>query len=89
MALKTALALPPSNHQSLINVNTCVVTNMIEKNHSTKIFIFASVLRCDPKSRPVMWRVKAASEKEARRQLVRDYVLSLAGCLPDSEVYHA
>ncbi|MBP0998226.1 host cell division inhibitor Icd-like protein [Serratia fonticola] len=62
---------------------------MIDKKHNTKIFLFASVLRCDPKSRPVMQRVQAISEKEARRQLVRDYVLSLAGCLPDSEVHHA
>jgi len=64
---------------------------MTDKKHSTKVFIFASVLRCDPKSRPVMWRVKAASEKEARRQLVRDYVLAFAGYLPinNNEVHHA
>ncbi|UAN58018.1 host cell division inhibitor Icd-like protein [Serratia sp. JSRIV004] len=58
---------------------------MIEKKHNTKVFIFASVLRCDPKSRPVMQRVIAATEKEARRQLVRDYVLSFAGRFPLTE----
>ncbi|MFV9080091.1 host cell division inhibitor Icd-like protein [Serratia fonticola] len=55
---------------------------MIDKKHNTTIFLFASVLRSDPKSRPVMQRVIAATEKEARRQLVRDYVLSFAGRLP-------
>lgn len=55
---------------------------MNDKKHNTTIFLFASVLRSDPKSRPVMQRVIAATEKEARRQLVRDYVLSFAGRLP-------
>ncbi|WP_025122263.1 MULTISPECIES: host cell division inhibitor Icd-like protein [unclassified Serratia (in: enterobacteria)] len=55
---------------------------MIEKKDNTKVYLFASILRSDPKSRPIMQRVKATSEKEARRQLVRDYVLSFAGCLP-------
>ncbi|WP_115158645.1 host cell division inhibitor Icd-like protein [Serratia fonticola] len=55
---------------------------MIDKKHSATIFLFASVLRSDPKSRPVMQRVQASSEKEARCQLVRDYVLSFAGRLP-------
>ncbi|MBC3213838.1 host cell division inhibitor Icd-like protein [Serratia fonticola] len=55
---------------------------MTGKKHNTTIFLFASVLRSDPKSLPVMQRVKAATEKEARRQLVRDYVLSFAGRLP-------
>ncbi|HHQ6623852.1 TPA: host cell division inhibitor Icd-like protein [Serratia fonticola] len=40
---------------------------MIDKKHNTTIYLFASVLRSDPKSRPVMQRVQAASEKEARR----------------------
>ncbi|WP_115159113.1 host cell division inhibitor Icd-like protein [Serratia fonticola] len=63
---------------------------MFNKKCCTKIYIFASVLRSDPKSRPVMWRVKAASEKEARRQLVRDYVLVCAGIMPigNREVRH-
>ncbi|WP_447880377.1 host cell division inhibitor Icd-like protein [Serratia fonticola] len=55
---------------------------MIDKKHNTTVFLFASILRRDPKSRPVMLRVIAATEKEARRQLVRDYVLSFAGRLP-------
>ena len=63
---------------------------MIEQKHSTKIYLFASVLRSDTKSHPIMQRVKATSEKEARRQLVRDYILAFAGCLPvkNIEVRH-
>lgn len=62
---------------------------MNEENHSIKVYLFASVLRSDTKSRPIMQRVKATSEKEARRQLVRNYVLAFAGRLPTREVRHA
>lgn len=63
---------------------------MFNKKGCTKIYLFASVLRCDPKSRPVMWRVQASNEKEARRQLVRNYVLVCAGIMPvgNREVRH-
>ncbi|KAB7898861.1 host cell division inhibitor Icd-like protein [Rouxiella badensis] len=51
-------------------------------NTSTAIYVFASILRSDAKSQPVMRRVTACSEREARSQLARDYVLSLACKLP-------
>ncbi|WP_337262932.1 MULTISPECIES: host cell division inhibitor Icd-like protein [unclassified Serratia (in: enterobacteria)] len=64
---------------------------MIEQKHNTKIYLFAAVLRSDPNALPVKCRITATSEKEARRQLVRDYVLVCAGCVPvnDREVSHA
>lgn len=62
---------------------------MIEKKHSTKIYLFAAVLRSDPNALPVKCRITAVSEKEARLQLAREYVLSFAGCLPVCEVHHA
>ncbi|MGP0904053.1 host cell division inhibitor Icd-like protein [Serratia sp. CY76391] len=85
---EVAPALTPIEHRSQIKVNACVGINSIDKEHSTTIFLFASVLRSDPTSRPVMWRIKATNEKDARRKLSRDYVLSFAGCLRITEVCH-
>lgn len=53
------------------------------------VFLFASVKRSDSKAKPVMIRVVAATEKEARRELVQQYVLSLAARLPVKEVRYA
>lgn len=79
-----ALASTPVKHQSLtLNINTCDgVENKAESNTSTSTFVFASVLRSDPKAKPVMRRVVACNEKEARRQLSSLYVLSLGSRLP-------
>ncbi|QII40540.1 host cell division inhibitor Icd-like protein [Rouxiella badensis] len=57
-------------------------------NNSTSVFVFASVLRADVKAHPVMRRVMACSERDARAQLSRDYVLSLACKLPALGVNH-
>ena len=56
---------------------------------SSSIFLFASVNRSDSKAKPVMIRVVAVTEKEARRELVQQYVLSLAARLPVKEVRNA
>ncbi|HID8404586.1 TPA: host cell division inhibitor Icd-like protein [Serratia marcescens] len=85
---EVAPALTPIEHRSQIKANACGGINLIAKEHSTTIFLFASVLRSDPTSRPVMWRIKATNEKDARRKLSRDYVLSFAGCLRINEVCH-
>lgn len=78
---EVAPALTPIEHRSQIKVNACGGINPIAKEHSTNIFLFASVLRADPTSRPVMWRIKASSEKDARIKLSRDYILSFAGVI--------
>lgn len=45
-------------------------------------FVFASVLRSDCFAKPMMKRVVATSEIEARRQLSSKYVLSLSCRIP-------
>ncbi|WP_288445377.1 host cell division inhibitor Icd-like protein [uncultured Serratia sp.] len=76
-----APAPQPSKCRSQIKVNACGGIDLIAKEHSTTIFLFASILRSDPTSHPVMWRIKATNEKDARRKLSRDYVLSFAGVI--------
>ncbi|WP_420911491.1 host cell division inhibitor Icd-like protein [Rouxiella chamberiensis] len=46
------------------------------------IYVFASVLRSDCFAKPMMKRVVATSEIEARRQLSSKYVLSLSCRMP-------
>lgn len=87
----TALASTPVKHQSLtLNINTCDgVENKAESNTSISTFVFASVLRSDPKAKPVMRRVVACNEQEARRLLSAQYVLSLSSRLPVTRGSHA
>ncbi|EOI6427538.1 host cell division inhibitor Icd-like protein [Yersinia enterocolitica] len=49
------------------------------------VFIFATIKRSDVKAKPIMMRITASSYKEARQQLIRDYVISFAGRIPDLE----
>ncbi|WP_080340475.1 host cell division inhibitor Icd-like protein, partial [Enterobacter hormaechei] len=53
------------------------------------VFVFAAVRRADRKPRICMLRTVAGDELAARRNLVREYVLSLAARLPVVEVSHA
>lgn len=78
---------PRQRIQSLtLNINTCDgVENKAGSNISISTFVFASVLRSDPTAKPVMRRVVACNEKEARRQLSGQYVLSLGSRLPATE----
>ncbi|MGI1279299.1 host cell division inhibitor Icd-like protein [Klebsiella quasipneumoniae subsp. similipneumoniae] len=55
-------------------------------SHPQFVFVFAAVPRADRKPRICMLRIVASDEHAARRSLVRDYVLSLAGRLPVAEV---
>lgn len=78
---EVAPALTPIEHRSLTKTNACDGIELIAEETNTFVWLFASILRSDPTSLPVMWRVKAPSEKDARRKLVRDYVLSFAGVI--------
>ncbi|MFN1149182.1 host cell division inhibitor Icd-like protein [Serratia liquefaciens] len=78
---EVAPALTPIEHRSLTKTNACGGIELIAEETSTFVWLFASILRSDPTSRPVMWRVKAPSEKDARRKLSRDYILSFAGVI--------
>lgn len=89
--IDSALASTPVKHQSLtLNVDTCDgVENKAVSDISISTFVFASVLRSSPKAKPVMRRVMACNEKDARRQLVQQYILSLAARIPVKEAFHA
>lgn len=91
MIQETALASTPVKHQSLtLNIDTCDgVENKAGSNTNTSTFVFASVLRSDLKAKPVMRRVVACNEKEARRLLSGQYVLSLSSRLPLNGVKYA
>jgi len=89
--LNNATLEPRQRNQSLaLNFNACDgVEDKAVSNISITTFVFASVLRSDPKAIPVMRRVVACNEKEARRQLSSQYVLSLGSRLPATRVSHA
>lgn len=58
-------------------------------SHPQFVFVFAAVRRADSKPRICMLRTVAGDELAARRNLVREYVLSLAARLPVVEASHA
>lgn len=80
---RVAPALTPIEHRSLTKINVRGGIDLIAEETTTFVWLFASVLRSDPTSRPVIQRVKATSEKNARLQLVYQYVLMFAGRLPN------
>lgn len=86
--IDSTLGSTPVKSQSLtLNVDTCDgVENKAVSDISISTFVFASVLRSSPKAKPVMRRVMACNEKDARRQLVQQYILSLAARITVSEV---
>lgn len=90
-SINSTLGSTPVKTQSLtLNVDTCdSVENKAVSDISISTFVFASVLRSDPKAKPVMRRVVASNEKDARRQLSAVYVLSLGSRLPVNKVIYA
>ena len=86
----SALGSTPVNPQSLTSKQTCASGLVIKAvaDISTSVFLFASVKRSDTTAKPVMIRIVACSEREARRELAPRYVLSLAARLPNKEARH-
>lgn len=80
----STLGSTPVKAQSLTSKQTCASGLVIKAvaDISTSLFLFASVKRSDSNAKPVMIRIQACSEQEARRVLVQDYILSLAARLP-------
>lgn len=83
----STLGSKPVKSQSLTLKKTCASGLVIKADAdiSTSVFLFASLKRSDSKAKPVMIRIQAFSEHEARRELVQDYILSLAARLPNKE----
>lgn len=81
-------ALVPRQRNQSLALNTCDGLNKVETDSILTVFIFATIKRSDVKAKPVMMRVTARSYKEARQQLIRDYVISFAGKVPVREVNH-
>ncbi|UIN00049.1 host cell division inhibitor Icd-like protein [Yersinia ruckeri] len=81
--------MPHQRNQSLALNNACGGFNKVEVDSILTVFIFATIKRSDVKAKPVMMRVTASSYKEARQQLISDYVISFAGKVPVREVRHA
>ncbi|CNE50992.1 host cell division inhibitor Icd-like protein [Yersinia enterocolitica] len=80
--------VPRQRNQNLALNNACGGLNKVETDSILTVFIFATIKRSDVKAKPVMMRVTARSYKEARQQLIRDYVISFAGKVPVREVNH-
>lgn len=76
---------PRQRNQSLALNNFSDEINKVEADSSLTVFIFATIKRSDIKAKPVMKRVTASSYKEARQQLIGDYVISFAGRIPSQE----
>ena len=91
VCINSALGSTPVNPQSLTSKQTCASGLVIKAvaDISTSVFLFASVKRSDDTTKPVMIRVTACTEKEARRQLAQQYILSLAARIPVKEACHA
>lgn len=85
------LGSTPVKPQSLASKQTCASgsVNKVAADSSTSVFLFASVKRSDYKAKPVMIRIVARSEYEARCELVQQYVVSLAARIPVNEVCYA
>ncbi|OVZ98289.1 hypothetical protein CBW53_05025 [Yersinia frederiksenii] len=73
---------PRQRNQSLALNNNHDDFNKVETDSSLTVFIFATIKRSDVKAKPVMKRVTASNYNDARQQLIRDYVISFAGCIP-------
>ncbi len=69
-----------SNNQYLLEAATMATT--LTPTHPTFCFLFAAVRRSALTASPRIVRTVADSERNARRRLSRDYVLSFAGRLP-------
>ncbi len=82
---------PRQRIQSLTSKQTCAsgLVNKAVADSSTSVFLFASVKRADAKAKPVMIRIVVCSEREARLELVQQYVISLAARLPINEAIYA
>jgi len=89
--LNNATLEPRQRNQSLTLKKTCAsgLVNKAVVDCSTSIFLFASVKRSDDTAKAMMIRIIACTEKEARRQLAQQYVLSLAARIPVREACHA
>lgn len=83
--VSSALVMTPIEYQSLALNNARGGLNKVEADSNLTVFIFATVKRSDVKAKPVMMRVTARSYKEARQQLISDYVISFAGRIPAQE----
>lgn len=77
--------VPRQRNQNLALNNACDGLNKVETDSILTVFIFATIKRSDIKAKPVMVRVTARSYKEARQQLIGDYVISFAGRIPSQE----
>ncbi|MBH3119120.1 host cell division inhibitor Icd-like protein [Serratia ureilytica] len=68
-----------NNHYSM---EAATMATTLTPTHPTFSFLFAAVRRSALTASPRMVRTVADSERNARRRLSRDYVLSFAGRLP-------
>lgn len=80
-----SVLVPRQRNQNLALNNACGGLNKVEADSILTVFIFATIKRSDVKAKPVMMRVTAHSYKEARQQLIGDYVISFAGRIPRQE----
>ncbi|HDL7927376.1 TPA: host cell division inhibitor Icd-like protein [Yersinia enterocolitica] len=80
-----SVLVPRQRNQNLVLNNACDGLNKVETDSILTVFIFATIKRSDVKAKPVMMRVTARSYKEARQQLIGDYVISFAGRIPSQE----
>ncbi|OVZ85800.1 hypothetical protein CBW58_22845 [Yersinia frederiksenii] len=78
-----SVLVPRQRNQNLDTNSTTALLPCSDSNLS--VFIFATIKRSDVKAMPVMKRVSAGSYKEARQQLIGNYVICFAGRIPSQE----
>lgn len=69
-------------------IGGCLMASTPALSHSQFVWLFLAVRRSDVNERPQRKTVTAHTEREARRTLARDFVLSFAGRLPVCGVAH-
>lgn len=80
-----SVLVPRQRNQNLALNNACDGLNKVKTDSILTVFIFATIKRSDVKAKPVMKRVTASSYKEARQQLIGNYVICFAGRIPSQE----
>ncbi|MFQ6249620.1 host cell division inhibitor Icd-like protein [Yersinia enterocolitica] len=87
--ISSALVMTPIEYQSLALNSVNDGINKVEADSSLAVFIFATIKRSDVKAKPIMMRITASGYKEARQQLIRNYIISFAGRIPSKGVCNA
>ncbi|WP_374990627.1 host cell division inhibitor Icd-like protein [Pantoea sp. SOD02] len=66
-----------------------IMATVLTQTHSEFTFLFLAVRRADSSARPEPIRVNAYNERDARLQLITDFIICFAGRIPTSNYLEA